>query len=129
MELRKKRLFEVKMSQIIKEISIYSFFLLFLYVVAFSNLSGSSFQYNQLFITTFVEKQSPEEIGLNDVRKLEIFFLLIIQFCILIRDVDLIYYFIMSSLLSKNQKNLILILKIRLLILRISGHGLLTNYP
>ena len=68
MELRKKRLFEVKMSQIIKEISIYSFFLFFLYVVAFSNLSGSSFQYNQLFITTFVEKQSPEEIGLNDVR-------------------------------------------------------------
>ena len=92
MELRKKRLFEVKMSQIIKEISIYSFFLLFLYVVAFSNLSGSSFQYNQLFITTFVEKQSPEEIGLNDVRKLEIFFLLIIQFCILIRDVDLKRY-------------------------------------
>jgi len=80
MDLRKKRLFEVKMSQIIKEISIFSFFLLFLYVVAFSNLSGSSFQYNQLFITTFVEKQSPEEIGLNDVRKLENFFLLIIQF-------------------------------------------------
>ena len=78
MELRKKRLFEVKMSQIIKEISIYSFFLIFLYVVAFSNLSSSSFQYNQLFITTFVEKQSSEEIGLNDVRK----------FCILIRDVD-----------------------------------------
>ncbi len=82
MELRKKRLFEVKMSQIIKEIAIYSCFLIFLYVVAFSNLSSSSFQYNQLFITTFIEKQSSEEIGLNDVRK----------FCILIRDVDLKRY-------------------------------------
>jgi hypothetical protein len=66
-ELRKTRLFEIKMSQIMKEISIYSLFLFILYVVAFSNLSSSSFQYNQLFLNTFVNKQSAENMGLNEV--------------------------------------------------------------
>jgi hypothetical protein len=66
-ELRKKRLFEIKMSQIMKEISIYSIFLFILFVVAFSNLSSSSFQYNQLFLNTFVHKQNRENMGLNDV--------------------------------------------------------------
>jgi hypothetical protein len=66
-ELRKKREFEVKMSQIMKEISIYSLFLGILFVVAFSNLSSSSYQYNQLFLNTFVHKQKGENMGLNEV--------------------------------------------------------------
>ncbi len=66
-KLRKNRLFEIKMSQIMKEISIYFLFLLILYVVAFSNLSSSSFQYNQLFLNKFVHKQKGEHMGLNEV--------------------------------------------------------------
>ena len=62
------------MTQIIREISIYTCFLFFLYVAAFGNLSSSSFQYNQLFLSTFVEKQSPDEKGLHDVGKI-LFFL------------------------------------------------------
>jgi len=68
-ELRKSREFKVKMSQIMKEISIFTFFLFILYVVAFSNLSSSSFQYNQLFLNTFVHKQNGESVGLNEVNK------------------------------------------------------------
>ena len=68
-ELRKNREFKVKMSQIMKEISIYTFFLFILYVVAFSNLSSSSFQYNQLFFNTFVHKQNGASMGLNEVNK------------------------------------------------------------
>ena len=68
-ELRKNREFKVKMSQIMKEISIYTFFLFILFVVAFSNLSSSSFQYNQLFLNTFVHKQNGESMRLNEVNK------------------------------------------------------------
>jgi hypothetical protein len=66
-ELRKNRLFEIKMGQIMKEISIYLLFLFVLFVVAFSNLSSSSFQFNQLFLNTFVNKQNGENVGLNEV--------------------------------------------------------------
>ena len=66
-ELRKNRLFQIKMSQIMKEISIYLLFLFILYVVAFSNLSSSSYQYNQLFLNTFVHKQNGENMGFNEV--------------------------------------------------------------
>ncbi len=51
-----------------KEISIYMLFLFILYVVAFSNISSSSYQYNQLFLNTFVHKQSGENMGLNNVK-------------------------------------------------------------
>jgi len=55
------------MGQIMKEISIYLLFLFVLFVVAFSNLSSSSFQFNQLFLNTFVNKQNGENVGLNEV--------------------------------------------------------------
>jgi hypothetical protein len=71
-ELRKNRLFEIKMSQIMKEFAIFLIFLFILYVVAFSNLSSSSFRYNQLFLNTFVHKQKGEHIGLNDVKLISI---------------------------------------------------------
>jgi hypothetical protein len=77
-ELRKKRLFEIKMSQIMKEISIYLLFLFVLFVVAFSNLSSSSFQFNQLFLKTFVNKQNGENMGLNEVNLRNDFDLLLI---------------------------------------------------
>ena len=62
-----------KMSQIMKEFAIFLIFLFFLYVVAFSNLSSSSFRYNQLFLHTFLHKQKGENIGLNDVKLISIF--------------------------------------------------------
>ena len=68
-ELRKNREFKVKMRQIMKEISIYTFFLFILFVVAFSNRSISAYQYNQLFLNTFVHKQNGESMRLNDVNK------------------------------------------------------------
>jgi hypothetical protein len=68
-ELRKKRLFEVKISQIMREISVYLLFLFILYVVAFSNLSSSSYQYNQLFLNTFLYTQRDGKLGLNDVKE------------------------------------------------------------
>ena len=66
-ELRRNRMFEIIMNQIMKEFAIYLFFSVILYVVAFSNLSSSSFQYNQLFLNTFVHKHTGENLGLNDV--------------------------------------------------------------
>ena len=77
-ELRKNRLFEIKMGQIMKESAIYLLFLFILYVVAFSNLSSSSYQYNQLFLNTFVNKQNGENVGLNEVNLRNHFELLLI---------------------------------------------------
>jgi hypothetical protein len=67
-ELKKARLLEKKMLSILKEIFIFLLFLFFLYWVTFSNLSQSSYQYNQLFIATFVKQQSQNEMGLENVR-------------------------------------------------------------
>jgi hypothetical protein len=66
-QTRKNRLFEVKISLFIKEITIYLFFLVVLYVVAFSNLSSSSFQYKKLFLNTFVNKKDANDFGFNEV--------------------------------------------------------------
>jgi len=57
------------MLSILKEIFIFLAFLFFLNWVTFSNLSQSSYQYNQLFIATFVKQQSQNEIVLENVRK------------------------------------------------------------
>jgi polycystin 1L2 len=67
--MRTKRLIEVKMNQIIREISIYTLFLFILYVVAFGNLSSSSFNYNQLYISTFARTTGSDDIGLDGVKK------------------------------------------------------------
>jgi hypothetical protein len=55
------------LNEILKEIGIYLIFLFFLYYVSFKNLSSSAYTYNQLFQQTFVDPQSSNEIGLNDV--------------------------------------------------------------
>ena len=68
-ELKKKRLLEKKFWSILKEIFIFLVFLFFLNWITFSNLSQSSYQYNQLFIQTFVKKQQlSQTLGLNSVR-------------------------------------------------------------
>ena len=66
------------MGQIMKESAIYSLFLFILFVAAFSNLSSSSFQFNQLFLNTFVNKQNGENVGLNEVNLRNDFELLLI---------------------------------------------------
>ena len=65
--LKRKRLFETKLRSVIKEIIIFVLFLFLLYVVAFSNMSSSSYQYNQIFQSTFVRRVKHNETGLKDV--------------------------------------------------------------
>jgi energy-coupling factor transporter transmembrane protein EcfT len=68
-EIKKQRLLEKKLWSILKEILVFLSFLFFMYWVTFSNISQSSFQYNQLFIATFVKQQNYKDtIGLGDVR-------------------------------------------------------------
>jgi hypothetical protein len=67
--MRRLRLLDIKFWSILNELSIYLVFLFLLYVVSFFNLNNSSFVYNQLFLNTFVNRQSLNEIGLHDVIK------------------------------------------------------------
>ena len=67
--MRRIRLLDIKFWSILNELSIYLVFLFLLYVVSFFNLNNSSFVYNQLFLNTFVNRQSLNEIGLHDVIK------------------------------------------------------------
>ena len=65
--MRKKRLAEKKLLSIIKEVTAFVLFLFFVFMVAYSNVSKSSFIYKQLFINTFVTARYPYEMGLEDV--------------------------------------------------------------
>ena len=73
--LKRKRLFETKLRSVIREIIIFVLFLFLLYVVAFSNTSSSSYQFNQIFRSTFVRRVKDNETGLKDVSSLKIFYL------------------------------------------------------
>jgi len=66
---KRKRLFDTKLRSVIKEIIIFVLFLFLLYVVAFSNTSSSSNQYNKIFQSTFVRRVKHNETGLKDVNK------------------------------------------------------------
>jgi len=68
-EMRRIRLLDIQFLSILNEMTIYSIFLLLLYVISFFNLNNFSYIYNQLFLNTFVNRQSLNEIGLNDVIK------------------------------------------------------------
>ncbi len=68
-EMRRIRLLDIQFLSILNEMAIYSIFLLLLYVISFFNLNNFSYIYNQLFLNTFVNRQSLNEIGLNDVIK------------------------------------------------------------
>jgi hypothetical protein len=65
---KRKRLFETKLRSVIKEIIIFVLFLFLLFVVAFSNTSSSSYQYNKIFQSTFVRRVKHNETGLKDVK-------------------------------------------------------------
>ena len=66
-ELKRIRLLDLKLWSILQEVVFFLVFLFFLYVVSILNYSNSAFNYNQLFISTFVEPQSQYEIALYDV--------------------------------------------------------------
>ena len=67
-EMRRIRLLDLKLWSILNEVGIFGIFLFLVYVVSFLNLNNSSYTYNQLFLSTFVHKQSPKEFGLEDVK-------------------------------------------------------------
>jgi hypothetical protein len=66
-EHKRLRIMDKRLNEIFKEMGIYLIFLFFLYHVSYTNLSSSAFTYNLLFQQTFVDSQSSNETGLNDV--------------------------------------------------------------
>jgi hypothetical protein len=66
-ELKRKILWDKRLNEIMREIGIFLIFLITLYIISFTNVSFSAFSYNELFEKSFVEKQSDDESGLNDV--------------------------------------------------------------
>ena len=66
-ELRRYRRLDKKFDEMLKDIGIFLIFLFILYVVSFTNISNSAFNYNQLFINTFVQSQNSNEIYLFNV--------------------------------------------------------------
>ena len=66
-EMRRIRLLDIKLWSILNEVGIYAIFLLILCLITFFNLNNSSYIYNQLFFSTFVNQQNQNELGLDDV--------------------------------------------------------------
>jgi hypothetical protein len=66
--VKELRLWDKRFDDISRDNGVFLIFLFFLYFVSFSNLSDSSFIYNELFQTTFVQAQSPNEKGLDEVK-------------------------------------------------------------
>ncbi len=66
-EMRRIRLLDIIHWSILNEFSICSLFLLVLYTISFYNLNNSSFIYNRLFFSTFVNQQSQSDLGLGNV--------------------------------------------------------------
>jgi hypothetical protein len=69
-EFKRQRILNKEFWTIVKEIISFSIFLIFLFVVAYSNLSFSSIFINQLYQNTFVNKQSNDATGLHNVIRL-----------------------------------------------------------
>lgn len=65
---RKEKLLNREFSDIVKEITHFSIFLVFLFVVSYSNLTANSIYFNQLYQNNFVNVQNNQEIGLNNVK-------------------------------------------------------------
>ena len=66
-EMRRIRLLDIIHWSILNEFCIYSLFLLVLFTISFYNLNNSSFIYNRLFFSTFVNQQSQSDLGLGNV--------------------------------------------------------------
>ena len=69
--LKRKRLLDSKFSSALKEIAIYTVFLVFLLSFTYSNTSFSSFQYNKIFLMTFIQSLSANDMGLNEVMRIK----------------------------------------------------------
>jgi hypothetical protein len=65
--LKIKRIFEIKLGQILNEIIVFSVFLFVLYTVSLLNTSSSAINYNKLFLKIFVQQQDKNETGLDQV--------------------------------------------------------------
>ena len=65
---RKEKLMNKEFWDIVKEITHFSIFLVFLFVLSYSNLTANSIYFNQLYQNTFVNVQNNQEIGLNNVK-------------------------------------------------------------
>ncbi len=65
---RKERLLNNEFWNIVKEITHFSIFLVFLFVVSYANITANSIYFNKLFQNTFVYVQNNQEIGLNNVK-------------------------------------------------------------
>ena len=68
-ELKRERIMDKRLNDILREIAIYTIFLFVLYYVSFVNISSISINYNELFQNTFVHQQDQNKIGLTDVIK------------------------------------------------------------
>jgi hypothetical protein len=68
-------LWDKRFDEILRDIGVFVVFLFFVYFIAFSNLSDSSFIYNELFQSTFIQAQSPNETGLEKVFGFKLIFL------------------------------------------------------
>jgi len=66
-DMKRLRLWDKRFDDISRDIGLFLIFLFFLYNVSFSNLSDSSFIYNELAQTTFTQVQSKNETGLESV--------------------------------------------------------------
>lgn len=65
--LKKLRLWDKRLDEILREMGIFIVFLIIIFVISFTNVSFSSFSYNQLFISNFVVAETDSQIGLYDV--------------------------------------------------------------
>jgi hypothetical protein len=66
---KRERILNKEFWNIIKDIIRFSAFLVFLFIIAYSNLTATSLYFNRLYKNTFVNAQNSEEMGLNHVNK------------------------------------------------------------
>jgi hypothetical protein len=66
---KRERILNKEFWDIVKGIIGFSAFLVFLFIVAYSNLTASSILCNQMYQNTFVNAQNSEEMDLNNVNK------------------------------------------------------------
>jgi hypothetical protein len=67
-EFREQRLLEKEFWELVKDFTSFSLFLIFLFIVAYSNISANSIYSNRLYQNSFAFKQSNVEIGLDSVK-------------------------------------------------------------
>ncbi len=66
-EFKRTRQFDQIFGAIFREGSIFFAFSIVLFTIAYLNISNSSYQYNQLFIRTFLTPLTADDVGFYDV--------------------------------------------------------------